>query len=195
MNDHYRTIAGRTEFRQKIERSDFLGIAFPIASEELFFGELDQIAKRHFDATHRCWAFRLLRDRRSRNSDAGEPSGTAGRPILSAIEGADLVDVAVAVVRRFGGVKLGSGGLSRAYRDTAVGTLRKADVVDRYIYERFRIVVPFDRLSDAYRLVDPPAVLLIEERFGETNEFAFDVRRSMRDEFAQRLAARRLTLR
>ncbi|HMC22326.1 MAG TPA: hypothetical protein VKL19_10790, partial [Thermoanaerobaculia bacterium] len=62
-------------------------------------------------------------------------------------------------------------------------------------YDRFRVVVPFDRLSDAYRLVDPPAVLLVEEQFGETNEFVFDVRRSRHDEFAQTLAARRLTLR
>jgi len=195
MNDHYRTIAGSVEFRQKIERSDFLAFAFPIANEDAFFEELEQIAKRHFDATHRCWAFRLFQDGRSRSSDAGEPSGTAGRPILSAIEGADLFDVAVVIVRWFGGVKLGTGGLSRAYRDTAAETLRKAEAVDRYLYDRFRVVVPFDRLSDAYRLVEPPAVLLVEEQFGETNEFAFDVRRSLRDEFAQALAARRFTLR
>jgi len=195
MTDHYRTIAGRSESRQKIERSDFLGIAFPIANDAEFFEELSRIAKHHFDATHHCWAFRLFQDNRTRSSDAGEPSGTAGRPMLSAIEGADLFDIAVVVVRWFGGVKLGTGGLSRAYRHTAVETLRKAEIVDRFIYDRFRVVVPFDRLSDAYRLVDPPAVLLVEEQFGETNEFVFDVRRSRHDEFAQTLAARRLTLR
>ena len=195
MTDHYRTIAGRSESRQKIERSDFLGIAFPIANEAEFFEELSRITKRHFDATHHCWAFRLFQDNRTRSSDAGEPSGTAGRPMLSAIEGADLFDIAVVVVRWFGGVKLGTGGLSRAYRDTAVEALRKAEIVDHFIYDRFRVVVPFDRLSDAYRLVDPPAVLLVEEQFGETNEFVFDVRRSRHDEFAQTLAARRLTLR
>jgi uncharacterized YigZ family protein len=195
MNDHHRTIAGPAEFRQKIERSDFLGIAFPIANDGQFFEELTRITRRHFEATHHCWAFRLLQDGRSRSSDAGEPSGTAGRPTLSAIERADLFDVAVVVVRWFGGVKLGTGGLSRAYRDTAAETLRKAQVLDRFLYDRFRVVVPFDRLSDAYRLVDPPAVLLVEEQFGETNEFVFDVRRSRHDEFAQTLAARRLTLR
>jgi len=195
MTDHYRTIAGRSESRQKIERSDFLGIAFPIANEAEFFEELSRITKRHFDATHHCWAFRLFQDNRTRSSDAGEPSGTAGRPMLSAIEGADLFDIAVVVVRWFGGVKLGTGGLSRAYRHTAMEALRKAEIVDRFIYDRFRVVVPFDRLSDAYRLVDPPAVLLVEEQFGETNEFVFDVRRSRHDEFAQTLAARRLTLR
>jgi len=121
--------------------------------------------------------------------------GTAGRPILSAIEGADLADVAVVVVRWFGGVKLGTGGLSRAYRETAAETLKSAETVDRYLYDRVHVIVPFDRLSDAYRLVDPPSVILVGEEFGERNEFAFDVRRSLRNQFTQALAARRLTLR
>src|ERR1700682_3368321 len=103
ISDHYRTIEGSSAFRQKIERSEFLGIAFPAASDDDFFAERDRIAKRHFDATHHCWAFRLFADARSRSSDAGEPTGTAGRQILSAIEGADLFDVAVVVVRWFGG--------------------------------------------------------------------------------------------
>jgi putative IMPACT (imprinted ancient) family translation regulator len=98
------------------------------------------------------------------------------------------------VVRWFGGVKLGTGGLSRAYRETAAETLKSAETVDRYLYDRVHVIVPFDRLSDAYRLVDPPSVILVGEEFGERNEFAFDVRRSLRNQFTQALAARRLTL-
>jgi uncharacterized YigZ family protein len=194
LNDHYRTIESRAEFRQKIERSEFLGIALPASAEDDFFADLNAISKHHFDATHHCWAFRLFHDSRARSSDAGEPSGTAGRPILAAIEGADLFDAAVVVVRWFGGVKLGTGGLSRAYRDTAAETLKQTKIVDRYVYDRFQVRVPFDRMSDAYRLVDPPAVLLAGERFAETNTFEFDVRRSKRDEFTRKLAALRLTL-
>jgi putative IMPACT (imprinted ancient) family translation regulator len=163
--------------------------------DDAFFAQFGAIEKRHFDASHHCWAFRLFQDVRARSSDAGEPSGTAGRPILSAIESAGLADVAVVVVRWFGGVKLGTGGLSRAYRDTAAETLRRAEVVDRYIYDRMRVIVPFDRMSDAYRLADPPSVVLVGEDFGEQNEFTFDVRRSRADEFTRALAARRLTLR
>ncbi|HEY8182022.1 MAG TPA: YigZ family protein [Thermoanaerobaculia bacterium] len=178
-----------------MERSEFLGIAFPIASEDAFFEALGAIAKRHHDATHHCWAFRLFDPPRSRSSDAGEPSGTAGRPILTAIEGADLANVAVVVVRWFGGIKLGTGGLSRAYREAALETLGRSEIVDRYVYDRVHVIVPFDRLSDAYRLVDPPSVILAGEDFGERYEFAFDVRRSLRDQFAQMLAAKRLILR
>ena len=190
MSDHYRTIASPAEFRQKIERSEFLGIAFPVASEAGFLGELAAIEKKHFDATHHCWAFRLRE--RARSSDAGEPSGTAGKPIQTAIESAELFEVAVVVVRWYGGIKLGTGGLSRAYRDTAALTLRLAPPVDRYLYTRFEITVPFDAFGIIYRLVDPPHVILVEERFGEPNLFVFDVRTSRADDFANALTERRL---
>ena len=186
-SDHYRTIASRAEYRLKIERSDFLGIAFPIAAEDAFFEELTRIQKTHFDATHHCWAFRLFAESRSRSSDAGEPSGTAGQPILAAIEGAALHDLGVVVVRWYGGIKLGTGGLSRAYRDTAAETLRAATLVDRYVYERVRVIVPFDAISNVYRFVDPPNVLLAGQEYGEENVFEFDVRLSAVDSFRARL--------
>ncbi|HKR66030.1 MAG TPA: YigZ family protein [Thermoanaerobaculia bacterium] len=190
MSDHYRTLAVPSEFRHKIDRSDFLGIAFPIEREDAFFEELTRIQKRYFDATHHCWAFRLFTDARSRSSDAGEPSGTAGKPILAAIEGAALHDVGVVVVRWYGGVKLGTGGLSRAYRETSAEALRAATLVDRYVYERIRVVAPFDSIGAIYRLPDPPNVLLVETRFGDENEFFFDVRASLADDFRKRITLR-----
>jgi putative IMPACT (imprinted ancient) family translation regulator len=90
-------------------------------------------------------------------------------------------------------VKLGTGGLSRAYRDTAAEALRGALIDDRFVYQRFRITVPFDQLGVVYRLIDAPHVLLAEEHFGETNEFDFDVRLSRAEEFAKTLVEKRLT--
>ena len=194
MSDHFRTLAEPVELRHKIERSEFLGIAFPVAREDDFFAELGRVQKRHFDATHHCWAFRLFAESRSRSSDAGEPSGTAGKPILAAIEGADLNDTGVVVVRWYGGVKLGTGGLSRAYRDTAAETLKLARPLDRYVYARIRVVVPFEALNNVYRLIQPPNVLLAEEHFGERNEFGFDVRLSSQEAFEKRLRELRLVI-
>jgi putative IMPACT (imprinted ancient) family translation regulator len=91
-------------------------------------------------------------------------------------------------------VKLGTGGLSRAYRETASEALRIASIEDRYVYQRFRITVPFDQLGVVYRLIDAPHVVLAEEHFGETNEFDFDVRLSRADEFAKALIEKRLHL-
>jgi len=192
VRDHYRTLAARAEHRIKVERSEFLGIAFPVSSEESFFAELHAIEKKYFDATHHCWAFRLFAEERARSSDAGEPSGTAGKPILSAL--GDLYDVGVVVVRWYGGVKLGTGGLSRAYREAAAAALLEAPAVERYAYERVRVVVPFEAMGTAYRLVSAPDVVLVGERFGETNEFEFDVRRSMVEAFVRTLREKRLTL-
>jgi uncharacterized YigZ family protein len=197
MIDHYRTLKVFAESRQKVERSEFLGIAFPVETDDAFFDELARLTKRHFDATHLCWAFRLFAngELRTRSADAGEPSGTAGKPILSAIEGASLYDVAVVVVRWYGGVKLGTGGLSRAYRQTAADTLQGASLVYRYVYKRFRLVVPFDRMSVIYRLLDAPDIVLIAEHFGETNEFELDVRVGRAEAFVKELAEKRITLR
>ena len=192
MSDHYRTLAEDIEFRHKIERSEFLGIAFPVTREEDFFAELERVQKRFFDATHHCWAFRLFTDERSRSSDAGEPSGTAGKPILAAIESAQLHDLGVVVVRWYGGIKLGTGGLTRAYRETAAEALRLAQISDRYIYTRVDVLVPFDALGVVYRLVHPPDVLIAEERYGDENVFAFDVRTSMVDAFRKQLVEKRL---
>jgi putative IMPACT (imprinted ancient) family translation regulator len=122
----------------------------------------------------------------------GEPSGTAGRPILAAIEGAAFHDAGVIVLRWYGGVKLGTGGLSRAYRDTAAETLKLAAPLDRYIYERVRVLVPFAMLSSVYRMVHPPDVVLAEETFAEENEFVFEVRASMVEGFRKRLTELRL---
>lgn len=192
--DSFQTLRAPGEFRQKIERSEFLGLAFPVTTDDAFFEELARIEKRHFNATHHCWAFRLFAGGhpRQRSSDAGEPSGTAGKPILSAIEGAALHDVGVVVVRWYGGVKLGSGGLTRAYRDTAAKTLAGAPAVSRYLCERFTVEVPFASTSVAYRLVDPPDVVLAGETFGETVHFLFDVRASRTTAFGHSLDERRL---
>lgn len=194
MQDVYRTIARACEFRQKIERSEFLGVAFPVATEEQFFETLTSLQKKHFDATHHCWAFRLFAEgaTRERSSDAGEPSGTAGKPILSALIGAEMFDCGVVVARWYGGIKLGSGGLSRAYRGTATETLAAADLHLRYLYVRLRLTVPFETMSAVYRLLHPPDVLLVEERFGETNEFDLDVRAGAVEDFERTLTERRI---
>lgn len=190
--DHYRTLAASAEARIKIERSEFLGLAFPIASDDDFFDELARIEKKYFDATHHCWAFRLFHESRQRSSDAGEPSGTAGKPILNAIETAGFHDLGVIVVRWYGGIKLGTGGLARAYRDGAAAVLAAVQPLDRYVYERITVVVPFEQLSTVYRLVQPPSIVLLEERFAEQNEFVFDVRASMIDAFRKTLTEKRL---
>ncbi len=136
-----KTILRPAEAKLVRERSRFLAYAVPVTSPAEAEGALDRLRKEHHTARHIPYAYRL-RSGESRASDDGEPSGSAGRPILSLLEGEDLGDVLVAVIRYFGGVKLGVGGLARAYRDAAREALTAAG--SRPLVPEARIVVATD---------------------------------------------------
>lgn len=195
--DEYALVAGETRATIKIQRSEFIGIAFPAPTQEDFDAALARISREHFDATHHCWAWRRVEggELRSHGSDAGEPSGTAGRPILQAIESAELLDTGVVVVRYYGGVKLGTGGLARAYRDAAREVLDAAQRERRILYNRVVVEVPFSAMSAVYRLVSPPDIVLVSETFGEPNSFELDVRRSRSERFLAQLEEKRIAAR
>lgn len=113
-----------------VKGSRFVGTASPASSEDHARSLLAEVAAEWPDASHHCWAWRLARPAIERAGDDGEPSGSAGRPMLAALIGRDLVDTAVIVSRWFGGTKLGVGGLVRAYGSTAASTLDAASAVD-----------------------------------------------------------------
>jgi uncharacterized YigZ family protein len=198
MFDHFQTIEGPSEAVTKVQRSVFRALAFPLDGEDDFAPALERVEKQFFDATHHCWAYRLV-DRagetRVRSADAGEPAGTAGKPILGAIESASLFNVAVIVVRHYGGVKLGTGGLVRAYREAAASALAVANRGDRYIYERLNLTVPFDAMNAIYRMIAPPDIVLVEQQYGESTVFTIDVRKSQVGAIEAQLMERRIPVR
>ena len=134
-SDEYSTIKSLVRLKRKVEGSIFIATAIPINSEEDAKDWIQKISSEFFDATHNCFAYRIKKtqDESFKFSDAGEPRGTAGKPILSAIQSENLYDVLVVVTRYFGGVKLGTGGLSRAYRQSAQGALQRAEKVIKWI--------------------------------------------------------------
>ncbi len=193
--DHYTTLSAESRAETRVLRSRFLALAFPISSEEAFTERLDAIRSELFDATHHCWAWRLFEGGRERSSDAGEPSGSAGRPILQAIHSASVHDAAVVVVRWFGGVKLGTGGLGRAYRDAAAAALDAAATEERWMYERIAVEAPHRDANVVFRMVHPPEILLAASAFGVDARFELDVRRSMVEAVVAELEGHRLTVR
>lgn len=133
-----------------ISKSRFLGYCIPVSSESEAQEALAQIRKKHYDARHCCYAFRLAGGI-VRSSDDGEPSGTAGAPILSVLTGAGVDDVLCAVVRYFGGVLLGTGGLVRAYGKAASEALERAEIVQIRVCAKVAVTVSYS----AYQLVEP----------------------------------------
>ena len=137
------TLAKREVFEQEIKRSRFLAIALPVANED---AAKDFIARESYsDANHNCWAWRIGQNYRF--NDDGEPSGTAGKPILQAIDGLELDNVVVLVTRWFGGTLLGSGGLIRAYGGSAALCLRAAELIELIPTETIYIRAHFSELA------------------------------------------------
>jgi uncharacterized YigZ family protein len=151
------------EIREKGSR--FLAVIGPAADEQAAREVLAGVQKQHSGATHHCWAWRLGSPPRERSSDAGEPAGTAGVPILQALRGAGLSDVVAVVVRWYGGTKLGKGGLARAYAAAARAALDGLPVVTRVPTVRLAVQVPYERAGAVKRLIHPPEVELAEEEY------------------------------
>lgn len=157
--------AAEAEIREKGSR--FLAAVAPVSDETAARAVLAELEQRHPDATHHCWAWRLGQPPAERSSDAGEPSGTAGVPILQVLRGAELSDVVAVVVRWFGGTKLGKGGLARAYAGAAREAVEALKVARRVPTVRRFLELPYDRLGAVKRLVHPPEVELVGESYGE----------------------------
>ena len=143
MNEPICTLAGEASFELEEKRSRFLVRAAPVASVGEALSLLEALSDP--EATHNCWAYRI--GDQYRFSDDGEPGGTAGRPILAAIEGQGLDRVLVVVTRHFGGIKLGAGGLVRAYGGAAASCLRQADQREQWPRVRLRVTVTFHDVS------------------------------------------------
>jgi len=155
-DDRYQTIEKPAEASIRVKGSRFLGMAFPVQTAEQFKQVFQERTKRYHDATHHCWAYRILVDDKIvvASSDAGEPSGTAGKPILSVIEGRNLINVGVIVTRYFGGTKLGTGGLARVYADCTNRTLDSVAIITHIIHEQIVLRFPYEMMNAVMRIIN-----------------------------------------
>lgn len=147
----YRTIASAGESEIVVRKSRFLGFCMPVSGEAQAQEVLAELRKKHFGARHCCYAFRLAEGGITRSSDDGEPSGTAGAPILSVLTGAGVENALCAVIRYFGGVLLGTGGLVRAYGRAASEALAAAKTAHMRVCVRLRVDVSYP----AYHALKP----------------------------------------
>lgn len=144
MIDRYRTIKNYTEFELTEKKSKFIAAASSVGTVDEAQIFIDNIRKINYNATHNCFAFKTGTDKETtRYSDDGEPSGTAGLPILNAINSAGLSNVVVVVTRYFGGTLLGTGGLIRAYGETARQCLQNAEIIEKILYSVVKVGVDY----------------------------------------------------
>lgn len=175
--DTYRTIASPSSARYTVKMSRFLAFAVPATTAEAAKQEVKRIQNQYHDARHVCWAYMLGHKRDIfQVNDNGEPSGTAGKPILGQINSLELTDVVIVVVRYFGGIKLGTGGLIDAYRTAARMALDEAQIETRHAMSELRVICPYLNLNEVMGIIKTMNLQILEQNFDNVCTFRLGVR-------------------
>ncbi len=166
IKDTYNTIDNAVEnilFKEK--NSKFIGYAYPITSENEVKTHIENLKKEHFSARHWCYAYQIGTETfKFRANDDGEPSNSAGMPIYGQIQSFELTNVLIVVVRYFGGVKLGVGGLISAYKTTAQLTLEEATIVEKTINKHFKITFDYKNMNKVMRIIKEKNLEIVNQK-------------------------------
>lgn len=177
MNDVFKTITAPSEGVYKEKGSRFMAFAFPVSTEEQIRKILDELKDKYYDARHHCYAWQLGAEGTVfRANDDGEPSSTAGKPILGQIRSNGLTDILIVVVRYFGGIKLGVPGLINAYREAASAALSNAVVKEKTLDAVFRIRFDYLEMNSVMRIIKEETPDVVERSFDSECEMLLSIR-------------------
>jgi len=180
MDDTYKTVIRPAEGYITEKKSKFISHIFPVKSVEEVKEILDEQHKKYYDARHVCWAYILGWERTDfRSNDDGEPSGTAGRPILGQINSAELTDVLITVVRYFGGTLLGTGGLIKAYKEAAADAVANAEIVERTVDDTINIAFDYTLLNEVMRVLKQFDTVRWTQDFTDSCRMHLEIRRAL----------------
>ncbi len=189
MDDTYKTIKDISEGYYTEKRSRFISYAIPVRTVEEVKRYVAEYRKRYYDARHVCWAYMLGADRQVfRANDDGEPSSTAGKPILGQINSNELTDILIVVVRYFGGIELGTSGLIVAYRTAAAEAISAAEVEVRTVDEDITVVFEYPYLNGVMRIVKEDNPTIVSQKFDMDCEMTLRIRKSAAERLRQRLS-------
>lgn len=177
--DIYLSIAQTAEGVYKEKGSKFLAFAFPVSNEEQIKTCLEKIRKEYFDARHHCYAYALGKNHKLfRANDDGEPNHSAGDPILGQIRSHQLSDILIVVVRYFGGVKLGVGGLINAYKTSASEAIANAQIIEKIITQKWQLIFKYEIMNEVMKLVKELDLMVITQQFDLVCSITLEIRQS-----------------
>lgn len=180
MSDAFLTIAAPSEGLYKEKMSKFISFAYPVSTSVEAKDKIAEMQKRYHDARHVCWAYMIGAARTEfMSNDNGEPSGTAGKPILGQINSFGLTNIVIGVVRYFGGIKLGTSGLIVAYKEAARQAIEAATIIERHETADLTFTFPYLAMNDVMRLSKSDEVEVISQTFDNSCEMTLRVRRGM----------------
>ncbi|MBO8478715.1 MAG: YigZ family protein [Bacteroidetes bacterium] len=186
IHDSYRSIASASEGLFKDNGSRFIALAYPVETESDVKEIVASLKKQYHDARHHCYAYRLgYRGDVFRANDDGEPSSSAGRPILGQIDANGLSDILIVVVRYFGGIKLGIPGLIRAYRTSAADAIANSRIIEKVAGRRFRLSFGYLNMNDVMKMTKELGLVPEAQDFGMTCSMEVRVRLSLAEKFLE----------
>ena len=188
MIDSYKTIKSKSEGTYSELRSKFLAFAHPVTTVDEAMALVEQYQKKYYDARHVCYAYMMGHERLVfRANDNGEPSGTAGKPILGQINSNELTDILIVVVRYFGGVKLGTSGLIQAYRAAAAEAIAAATIIEKTVDEEITIAFEYPLMNQVMRVVKEEEPAILSQTFDNDCQMTLAIRASVMPRLRDRL--------
>ncbi len=188
IEDTYKTITELSEGIYTEKRSKFIAIAIPVRSVEEIKGYIEQYQKKYYDARHVCYAYMLGHERKDfRANDNGEPSGTAGKPILGQINSNELTDILIIVVRYFGGIKLGTSGLIVAYKAAAAEVIANSTIIEKTVDEDITVSFEYPFMNDIMRIVKEEEPEILNQTFDMDCVMTLRIRKSAMPKMRARL--------
>lgn len=186
--DSYKTIKALSEGYYTEKRSRFISYAIPVRTVEEVKEQVAAYRKQYYDARHVCWAYMLGADRQTfRANDDGEPSSTAGKPILGQINSNELTDILIVVIRYFGGIELGTTGLIVAYRTASAEAIAAAEVEERTVDEDITVVFEYPYMNSIMRIVKEDGPQIIKQSFEMDCEMTLRIRKGEAERLRNRL--------
>ncbi len=186
--DTYKTIVAPAEGIYTEKRSKFIAMAFPVRTVDEIKVHLEACQKKYYDARHVCYAYMLGHERKDfRANDNGEPSGTAGKPILGQINSNELTDILIVVVRYFGGIKLGTSGLIQAYKAAAAEAIAAAEFIERTVDDVVSFLFEYPFMNDVMRVVKEMNPEIVQQAYDMDCSMTLRIRRSLMPALKARL--------
>lgn len=188
-SDSYKTIKSPSNGVYKDKGSRFLAFAYPLSDQDEIKPIIDKLRKEHHEARHHCYAYMIGHDRLIwRVNDDGEPSGTAGRPILGQINSFGLTNILIVVARYFGGTLLGVSGLINAYRSAAASAIENAEITESTVQEFYEITYPYISMNDVMKIVKEENINQSDQSFDLECRIKLNFRASAREKILSRLS-------
>lgn len=188
MIDIYKTIKDKSEGTYTELRSKFLAFAHPVSTVEEAMALVEQYQKKYYDARHVCWAYMIGPERETfRSNDNGEPSGTAGKPILGQINSNELTDIIILVVRYFGGVKLGTSGLIVAYKTAAAEAIANAQIESRTVDEEYTFSFEYPLMNSVMKVARDMDARIVSQSYDMDCKMTLSIRKGKMQELQEKV--------